>query len=589
MKHRFFAALFALLLIPCMAFADSVTQEQALAKAVQFFTNGKGTRTTPRLKMVWDGETASTRSTSKPTFYVFNRTDASGFVIIAGDDVSAPILGYSHENNFESNDMPDNLRWWFDEIRATINDAREKGITPNSNQNIETAVTEKVLQTAKWNQRAPYYNDCPKWNQKNCLTGCVQTAAAIICKYFRWPTETSGTVPAYTTSTNGIPVLARTLRGYNFDLMLDEYISGSYTNEQAAEVARLMADLGSMTQANYGPSATSASTNKIPPSLATYLRYNKGSRYFTKISFSDSEWIAMLKAEIDADHPCIYRGNHITSGGGHAWVMDGYNSNGLIHFNWGWGGSSNGFFNISPTASDKHNYANSQACAFDMIPDRDGSSNYTDLLMTATSSSSGIAGLSTTATEFKQNESFKASFVAFNYGNTLYTGKFRLEHFSRNGEMKGAVSKEYNWTDVKINNGYYYNNSISCTITQPIKAGDYIAGVFWERNKQRWEIIRNRTDVPYRIMLMENLPISYEALRTTTSVEFDRATRALKFTCDYPDVTFTLLNSTGSKIASQTYFETPITFDCSELAAGKYTVQISHQEISTPITFTIVF
>jgi len=88
---------------------------------------------------------------------------------------------------------------------------------------------------------------------------------------------------------------------------------------------------------------------------------------------------------------------------------------------------------------------------------------------------------------------------------------------------------------------------------------------------------------------MENLQISYEALRTTTSMEFDRATRALKFTCDYPDVTFTLLNSTGSKIASQTYQETPITFDCSKLATGKYTVQVSHQEISTPITFTIVF
>lgn len=588
MKHSYLFALFALLLIPCMAFADSVTQEQALAKAVQFFMSGKGTRTTPRLEMVFDGETTTTRATTQPAFYVFNRTDASGFVIIAGDDVAAPLIGYSHQNNFDANDIPDNLRWWLDEIRATINDARDKGLAPYYDQNIVNSSTEIVLQTATWGQGTPYKNDCPLLNGTRCITGCVQTAAAIICKYFKWPTDISGTVPAYTTSTEGIKVPERTLSGYNFDLMPNSYKSG-YTTAQAAEVARLMADLGSMTQANYGTSATGASTSKIPTSLATYMRYNKGSRYLTKISFSDSEWITMLKAEIDANHPCIYKGNNITSGGGHAWVMDGYNSNGLIHFNWGWNGSSNGFFNISPTASDKHNYANNQACAFDMIPDRDGTSNYTDLVMTSSTSNGAVKGLSTTATSFKQGDTFKASFCAFNYGNTLYTGKIRLEHFSKNGEMKGAVSKEYSWTDVKINSGYSYNNSVACTITEPIRSGDYIAGVFWERNKQRWEIIRNRTDVPSRIILMENLQISYEALRTTTSMEFDRATRALKFTCDYPDVTFTLLNSTGSKIASQTYQETPITFDCSKLATGKYTVQVSHQEISTPITFTIVF
>ncbi len=588
MKHYYLSALFALLLIPCMAFADSVTQEQALAKAVQFFMNGKGTRTTPRLEMVFDGETATTRTTSQPAFYVFNRTDASGFVIIAGDDVAAPLLGYSHKNNFDANNMPDNLRWWLSEMRETINDARDKGIAPYSDQNIVNSSTEIVLQTATWGQGAPYKNDCPLLNGTRCITGCVQTAAAIVCKYFKWPTDISGTVPAYTTSKEGIEVPERTLSGYNFDLMPNSYKSG-YTSEQAAEVARLMADLGSMNKANYGTDATSASTSAVPLSLATYLRYSKASRYLRKASYSDSEWVAMLKEEIDADHPCVYRGNHITSGGGHAWVMDGYNSNGLIHFNWGWNGSSNGFFNVSPTASNKHNYANSQACCFGLIPDPDGTTTYVDLLLTGTSSSGGVAGLTTTATEFKQGESFKASYALFNYGNTTYTGKVCLAHFSRNGTMKGAVSKEYNWNEVKINSGYYYKNSIVCTLTEPIKSGDYIAGAYWERNAQRWEAIRsNNADVPWRIIIMDESLNSPEQLLSTTSMEFDRTTRTLKFTGEYPDVTITLINTSGSEVASQTILIDPVTFDCSKLATGKYTVRISHQDITTPITFTIV-
>lgn len=34
-------------------------------------------------------------------------------------------------------------------------------------------------------------------------------------------------------------------------------------------------------------------------------------------------------------------------GGGHAWVVDGYDSNDLFHMNWGWGGTDNGWYDLS--------------------------------------------------------------------------------------------------------------------------------------------------------------------------------------------------------------------------------------------------
>lgn len=54
----------------------------------------------------------------------------------------------------------------------------------------------------------------------------------------------------------------------------------------------------------------------------------------------------MIREELDARFPLIYDGQS-TKDGGHAFVCDGYDANGLFHINWGWGGSSNGYFQLS--------------------------------------------------------------------------------------------------------------------------------------------------------------------------------------------------------------------------------------------------
>jgi len=37
-----------------------------------------------------------------------------------------------------------------------------------------------LMETAEWNQREPYNLQCPMIGQRNCLTGCVPTAYAIV-------------------------------------------------------------------------------------------------------------------------------------------------------------------------------------------------------------------------------------------------------------------------------------------------------------------------------------------------------------------------------------------------------------------------
>ena len=101
--------------------ANEITMEQARKVAMSFFCETIRSRGgIPRLQLVWDGESTTTRGGSSPAFYVFNRMDSDGFVIISGDDVTMPILGYSCSNHFVVENMPPNLLDWMDELRNQL-------------------------------------------------------------------------------------------------------------------------------------------------------------------------------------------------------------------------------------------------------------------------------------------------------------------------------------------------------------------------------------------------------------------------------------------------------------------------------------
>lgn len=582
MKYCYaYLVLLVSLFLPASALADSVSVEEAHAKAVRFFTGSVETRTAPQLELVWDGEPATTRSGAEPAFYIFNRNDNPGFVIIAGDDAASPVIGYSLKNNFSSTAMPDNLRWWLDGVRETILEMRKAGVAAHPDQRLAAADAEKLLATAEWGQGDPYNRECPMLldGVTRTVTGCVQTAAAIICKYHRWPTEVSGTVPGYTTATKKLSVPSRTLRGYNFDLMPMNY--RNFNESQAAEIARLMADLGVMMQADYDTS-TGAYSEDVPIMLSTYMRFSKQALHLSRTAYTDEEWITLLKKEIDANRPALYSGSDITAGG-HAFVMDGYDSNNKIHFNWGWDGSANGYYDVAfmNPKDTPYRFTQYQGCVVNLQPDPNGTSTYVDLLMVA--SSSNASGLTTKATSFTPGSSFQATFAVFNLGNTAYTGETCLAHFAEDGTKKADVSSKYTWRMVSPMQGYVLN--VNCTLTEPIVAGDYVAGIFYERSSKEWQTVRSYDGSPWRIVLRAANPKPHELLQATT-MTFDKKSRSLGFT-GYVGMTVKLLAPDGSEVASATFDKEPVTFDCSKLAAGKYTVAISYDVVSA--TFNVVF
>ena len=591
MKKFYTFLLIALaMLLPTAVSADSVSQDEALAKAVQFFSKGAQTRSVAQFELIWNGEAAETRSAEVPTFYVFNRTDAPGFVIIAGDETASPVIGYSFENGFGKGEMPANLRWWLEGVRSMIREARSQGADIHPNQQIRAAETVKHIETATWDQGAPYNLECPYLpGGQQTITGCVATATAIFCKHHRWPTSMSGTTSTYVTQTHKITVSPRALGSYNYDLMPDSY--ASYTAEQAAEVSRLMADIGALIQADYGVGSqgdggTGAFTEDLVVAMQTTMKFSKSLQLLYRGVRPSAEWIAMLKEEINTNGPLIYGGSG--SAGGHQFVCDGYDTNDNFHFNWGWSGSGNGFYSVDVMVPSgmPYSFAQHQDAIFGAVPDPEGTTQYNEQLITATASTGTTSyfGMSASTNTFAVGAPFKITIPVFNYGDPTkpYTGKVAVAHFDSEGVQKGMISNE-NTASIPYQSGMVY--TIPSTIKERIRRGDFIATIFWNNVKGRWERIYSMDEAPDNIQLMAPAP-STEVLAASTSIAFDKATRVLTI-AGYDEATCRITTEAGAEAYSGIFAGNPMSVDCSKFS-GRYKVEIGFEGV-TPYSFTLVF
>ena len=218
---RRFTLLFVAALSVLSMSAAPVDMEQARKIALSFIKNNypqtrSGQET---LTLVWTDGVTGTRSgssdaiTSEPTFYVFDRTDVPGFVVVAGDDAVYPILGYGREQTFSKEGMPSNLRAWFDSYQRQINWLRSHNKQASvatreaweklGNGSLQLKSTGVELTTVLWDQMTPYNNLCPVVNSQRTPTGCVATSTAIAMQYHKWPDVGQGS-HSYTSQTYGL-------------------------------------------------------------------------------------------------------------------------------------------------------------------------------------------------------------------------------------------------------------------------------------------------------------------------------------------------------------------------------------------------
>ncbi|NVO04034.1 MAG: C10 family peptidase [Bacteroidetes bacterium] len=336
---------FSLWLFSMAMFANPINQGTAGQIAINYFNHYSNFKVTNNSISAVYPQTYEGLVTS----YIFT-FQTGGFIIISADDAALPILGYSVNNNYDPNNVPEAAAEWLNsynkEIKAIVDAQMSNKVTIlewNKIQNNDFAKDINIVSpilTTSWDQSGPYNNLCPPPSGQHAYTGCVATAMSQIMKKWNYPTTGSGS-HTYTHPTYGSLTANFGTTTYGWANMIN---SGSGTATQNAAVATIMFHAGVSVDMNYGTSASGAYSEAVPGALINYFNYENTAEIKYKSAFTATNWINLLKAELDANRPVYYSGNDGTSG--HAFVCDGYNSSNQFDFNWGWSGSMDGYYTI---------------------------------------------------------------------------------------------------------------------------------------------------------------------------------------------------------------------------------------------------
>lgn len=227
------------------------------------------------------------------------------------------------------------------------------------------------LLTTRWSQDAPYNNYCPSLsNDTHAVTGCVATATAQVMNYHKWPPVGNGSHSyiCYLNYNYANPVELNadfSQSVYRWDLMLDDYDENS-SAESCDAVARLMSDVGISMEMQYG-SSSAASVYYASSALKRYFGYSSKCYWLQRENYNAAQWDQLLVDEIGAGRPVMYSGNEVNAG--HAFVIDGFDTEGYFHVNWGWGGYYDGFFLVSVLAPANMNFKYEQEGLFGLVPE----------------------------------------------------------------------------------------------------------------------------------------------------------------------------------------------------------------------------
>lgn len=480
-------SLILFLCIPfCMVKGAPVSEENAIREAISFLMKESGGkfRAPANLSAAYIAKSSDTA-----LFYVFNYDN--GFVITTADDRLPAILGYSNQGEFNYEKIPLNMRNWLkgyeDEISAYLPVAPESDAAFRNRKSVSRKPIEPLLKT-KWDQDAPYNNDCPKINGVTSVTGCVATAVAQLMKFHEWPEKPTG-------SANGVTFKGTT---YDWKNMLNEYEKGHYSSTQASAVAKLMRQVGAAVDMQYSPYSSGAYDYNVQLALPKYFGYSEGLTFYWKDYTPMKDWCDIVYNELSEGRPLYYSG--ASSEGGHAFVCDGYSENEYFHFNWGWGGYEDGYFLLSalnPSAggagSYEGGYNRSQSIITGIMPAKEapaGTKKQVAILSTgslvydafenAFVISQGTAGYDMIYNPLGYTESFDIGFKILNRSDNSLVDYVFLENITLNS-FYGFSG--FDWEVKDIDDGSYKlylvfradKNSEWKLVPIPLGAQNYIA------------------------------------------------------------------------------------------------------------------
>ena len=236
----------------------------------------------------------------------------------------------------------------------------------------------KLLKTPVFAQTSPfnsYLNKHYKHNWGELITGCTGTAMATVMKYYNWPPKGRGEKSYECNGNTYYCNFAETT--FDWDNILTDY-NDYFTSEQGDAVGLLCYAAAQSVETQFYVTDSGANFSNVADAMRDNFYFSHQIFYYSAHNMAGEEWEQRLRAEIDAGRPVIYSGCNTDDAStwlddvmGHAFVLDGYDEQGLFHVNWGWGGLYDGYFALSalkPTPDD--DFSKSAGAIFNLAPDR---------------------------------------------------------------------------------------------------------------------------------------------------------------------------------------------------------------------------
>ena len=284
-------------------------------------------------------KTRAAATVTQQPYYVFNDDAGKGFVVIAGDDKMGKVLAYSKEASIDMANLNPEARYLFDSYRQVYEElGKNKTLTTRAGAATKTADAVQPLLKSKWGQDYPY----SKLTQY--VTGCVATAVAQVMYYHKWPAQGKGQESYTVKFDNTVRSADFTKSHYDWDNMLPEYNRRNVTTKQEDAVALLMNDVGIATNMQYTDRASGTQSYMAERALRNYFDYDAS--MVTRSYEGIDNFIEIVKKELRNGFPLYISGDSKT-GGGHAWVCDGFDEEDRFHMNFGWNGQANGYYSLA--------------------------------------------------------------------------------------------------------------------------------------------------------------------------------------------------------------------------------------------------
>ena len=568
MNKQIFFLFFAL--VACTLSAKPIDKETAKQKALSFLSkeNSRKMRKAPSKEL----KLSTVETTYERSFYVFNVGQDDGFVFVSANDQTESILGYVDEGSFDEGSIPENMKAWLQFYQEEIN--RLGDVKEAQTQSLDNKEAIAPLIATRWDQSTPYNYECHLGIiDSYALTGCVATTMAQVMNYYQWPKTTSEEIPAYTINYSGYGSKeweAQPVYSFDWDNMKNTYTgSESTTDVSAIAVSKLMRYCGQSVKMSYSNISSSASTYFIPGALKDFFCYDADLTLVSRSSYTIQGWADLIYNELMNRRPVIYTGQ--SASGGHGFICDGYDGNGLFHINWGWSGQYDGFFRLSVLNYKDANanpsgegYSMSQEAIIGIMPENNETDTYAsgDNMGGTVSMEATIAGEEEVAVGSNNNYIVQVTNTGDEYNGVLYVfvdgekrstigvaiaagGKETLDFsaaFSSEGEHTITVCTDSNGNnviaqktvtariagevvngliaDIKIDglkeeNGEYvcYNNQISITYTfTNVTDEDYtgkLQMLYTARNQTRGQVWTGTLKAKQSFSHVINLQVDY--------------------------------------------------------------------------------